>query len=791
MRFYPLFNKACLSAVTLTLVACGSGNTDEVTINNVRPAEVTANANASRIVFNPVDGQLPVPSDLLFSGTTDGTLEPPDEVAERAAGNINYGNPGTALGGLDGWSQQMPLQLTLALADGVTIDATTLPANVLMVEVKPGTTPGPQCTTGACAPEKALTYGVDFVAVPGTNSLAVVPLKPLKPATTYLVGLKNGILDSNGNALLGSALYEQVTKSSEEQSFNNASLAGLQGATNNYEGVIAAATGSDANGFIFSSAWTTSSVGKSLSAIRGLLATAPQVFGLTSAPAITNVTNTGLTVDQVLGVPGTAPLNQADYFTASISLPYFLAVSDADNPTAALDQNWKALCDNGALLAGLTSTDGLTPGPNDTACQGLGLRDFGLDKERHVSQFNPVPMTRSVQNLEVQITLPNNGAPEPFPVVMLMTGITSTKENMLAVSGALSAAGFATVSIDHPLHGSRGFDVDGDGTDEVNASTVSATNYMNLQYLLTSRDNLRQSMADLLGLRLSLNALPLTGGPIAARVNPGKVYFTGISLGGITGTGFLAIANQNDAALPAYQVRAAALAAPGGGIAAFLSESGSFGGLVNASVIAGSGTDLGNELAAFLQTPDASCSGIDPANASPFFACQYRAFLAKQQGEGDTAALAEIQATLGQFIFAAQTVLDPSDPNNYAALASASTAIHLSEAVGNGTTTLPDTVIPNQTQAVLFGGTEPLIKYMGLPSVDSSTVGSGAVRFTEGTHVSLLTPATQAGIAENAMANAAVTAELQSQVAQFFGSENATGNATIVVTDGTYIAPAE
>ena len=84
-------------------------------------------------------------------------------------------------------------------------------------------------------------------------------------------------------------------------------------------------------------------------------------------------------------------------------------------------------------------------------------------------------------------------------------GITTDKESMLALTAQLSIQGFATAAIDHPRHGERGVDVDADGTDDFNATTGSVLSYMNLNSLLVARDSLRQSSADLLGLRLGLN----------------------------------------------------------------------------------------------------------------------------------------------------------------------------------------------------------------------------------------------------------------------------------------------
>ncbi|KKO45377.1 hypothetical protein VT06_17170, partial [Arsukibacterium sp. MJ3] len=57
----------------------------------------------ARVAFDPGAGNLPVPSDILLGGTTDGTLNIP--VPDAA----DFGNPQNAINALDGWSTAMPL----------------------------------------------------------------------------------------------------------------------------------------------------------------------------------------------------------------------------------------------------------------------------------------------------------------------------------------------------------------------------------------------------------------------------------------------------------------------------------------------------------------------------------------------------------------------------------------------------------------------------------------------------------------------------------------------------------
>ena len=182
-------------------------------------------------------------------------------------------------------------------------------------------------------------------------------------------------------------------------------------------------------------------------------------------------------------------------------------------------------------------------------------------------------------------------------MVILIHGITSKKEDMAGLIPGLSGAGFATVAIDLPLHGSRGFDLDGEPGDEVNATTNSPTDFLNLSNLATSRDNVRQSVADNLALRFALTAF--AGVPIDA-INPTAVYVAGVSLGGIVGQQVVAMGNTPlDAGLdPFYNFGAAALVHAGGGIGPLLIDSGSFGNLVRGSVLAGLNTDIASQFQA-------------------------------------------------------------------------------------------------------------------------------------------------------------------------------------------------
>lgn len=477
---------------------------------------------------------------------------------------------------------------------------------------------------------------------------------------------------------------------------------------------------------------------------------------------------------------GSGPFCAASHYTATVALPYYLATPTDANPDAPVNEFMTAACDNGLALAlaPVEVLGALTPGPNDATCQAVGLRDLGIDTERNLTTFSPVPAMKGrlsgFENLNVQITVPNPDVAgalgvnlvKPatgWPVVILKHGITSTKEAMLAISGTLSMAGYATVAIDQPLHNSRGFDTDGDGVDNINAVTNSATDFMNLAVLPAARDNIRQAVSDALGVRLALHKVVDTSAAGAIDLDENNVSVMGVSLGGMTGGNFAAVANNSMggtlAALDGYfTVRSASLESAGGGVANFLLESQAFSPLIKALLAATASTDFQDYLAATQTNP------ADEVALSTAFATFYASIPASAQAVFD--------ATFAEFVFAAGTVLDAGDPMNYASLLGSNTPVLGLTVVGDGSPENPsDTVIPAITSNNLFGQI-PYWGAVGATQVVSTTVGDplkGYVLFNAGGHGSSLNP----------VPSAAVTTEMQTQIATFI----VTGGTTIPVTN--------
>lgn len=852
----------------LGLTGCEDTTLEDVQQENAAAkAELKAEAVAKlttprvRTVFDPSGGNISIPNDLLFSGTTDGTLEIPAEVAQKEAGDVDFTNPQIALGALDGWGTQNSFTIALDYdSDELQIDPATLqvPGAVALYQVEkfPSLT-DPNCSDATkagllCKGLKQLQFGVDYVATLSGKNIAIVPLKAFEAGTSYVVALSDDIKDSLGNALAPSSTYASVKTDinssplvlpSIPDSELNATQAGirlLQTMVNNFEDVLEADLGADASKITYTQAFTVQSAGvptsDPLQIVKQLNGQAFGMMAQADASSVVTViapvsmqvapeVSINLTVAQALAAqnlipndpmnPSYALFNSANLYSGSMTVPYYLE-SGAESVTG----RWEAACDSGAMLRALSDEQkaalAAQAGDNHELCSQVGLADFGIDTYRHLTKFNPVPATKSMQEVAIQVTLPNvenaNMVRPSFglaadlvkpmtgwPVVILQHGVTSKKEDMLALTGVLSAMGFATVAIDHPLHGSRGFELE-DGT-VINASSSvegsDPTVYLNLASLLSGRDNMRQSIADGLKLRLSLNAMIDGTNPTVATIDASEVHYLGHSLGGITGVGFAAVANSptgNESLDALYKIDTAVLANPGAGVGNFLLESGAFGPLVAASVVLGLENELSDAVMANLAPEtygqivmaNPSCAAAfdgegNLVNQSVAIVCAYEAFMATATDEQK----AQVQSGLASFSFAAQTVIDAADPTNYAqTLVATGTPVLMYEMVGDleeGGMNPSDQVVPNRVSTNMLAGTSGLEMQMGLQKVTEQSVidlESGLqaiVEFRYGGHSTLLSPATSLEGSYPALFNA-VNQEMQAIAATFMKSKGTVVN---------------
>ncbi|RUO37081.1 alpha/beta hydrolase [Aliidiomarina taiwanensis] len=744
------------------------------------------NIAATRVVFDPGMGKLTIPTDILLGGTTDGTLNIP------VANQDNYADPQAAMAALDGWSTAMPFEFEFdgsfdenGNAIGIDGASVTAPGSIRIHEAVMGADMrveacGAVPAGAVCTITDELTYGEDFAVQWVNNKARVIPLRPFKPNTGYVVSITDKVVDELGRSVQPSTTYYTLSKPLATDPIGGATEQALQGIINSQRGALAAA-GVDVDTVIHSNSFTTQSVGEVLGVVKQMMLQPSLAPQLQAQPL-------GVTAADLLGLaPGTpnhAVASAAMVYAGQVNLPYFSPVPTQDSPEAPLSGRWQATAvspasikialESGAVtveeLGAILVQLGMDPNevladprklagaiPYEMAPTALYNPEYnpmdvesvrGLDQGRHLTKFNPIPRPQNLPQVPLMMSVPDvdtvnavraqQGADpiaEPaggWPVVIFQHGITGSKEQFLAIAGTLAVFGHATVAIDLPLHGDRGFP----GGINATSGMGSPTNFLNLASLLTARDNLRQAVSDLLGLRLSLsNGAANFGG---ANINGNNVKFVGHSLGAMTGHNFVAMANtpmEGDAAAanPLYTVQAAALGMPGAGIAPFLIESGSFGPLVG-------GMLAFQQIAPFAEyaLEEATNSGIVPGSDA-FMANLGKYYETFFNGIASPAVVAARDSLLSQFQLAAQTVVDSGDPLNFIGKMNATeTPLFLIEALG-------DTTIPNSTAHPL-SGTEPMIALLGLENLTTLTTSqdgepvTGAARYIEGGHGGLLLP---------------------------------------------------
>ncbi|PID49050.1 MAG: lipase [Proteobacteria bacterium] len=577
-------------------------------------------------IFDPQNAKIPSTNDLLLAGSNDGTLNIPTENAD--AGKKTLLN---ALNTLDGFALTAPI--TADFNNTIKADTVVIGSTVHMFEVTKD--PATGAVTGVVSELGAsdILATVDSAA----DTLVLLPLKPLKESTSYMVVITNSVTNPNNTPARTPSAY-LLAKSSSSLTGSYAALEPLRQLIATQE-AAAVTQGITKNRIILSWTFTTQSVSPVLQAAKSKA----------SASLIQAATTTLNTQDANASLRGSASI-----YVGVLGVPYYL---DKNNP---LTSYWK--------------------GANDS----------------FLTRYNPTPVaTNSALNIPLLMTVPNTGTMPTagWPVVIFQHGITRNRTDLLAIADTLAEAGYAAVAIDLPLHGitdnsnpfytafERTFDLDLQNNDTSASGKDgkidnSGSYFINLTNLPTGRDNIRQSISDLLVLRNSLPNLNVSG----VKLDTSKVGFVGISLGGIIGTGYL---SQESTRTPA------SLIVTGGGIARLLDGSETYGSHIQASLAA---------------------NGVVKGTAN------YDAFMS-----------------------VAQTVLDAADPVVLGAQAANTHPIHMIEVVGvNGVGA--DTVVPNRVAGAPLSGTEALAKVMALPSITQTTTGTGIVRFSQGVHSSLLDP---------------------------------------------------
>ncbi|MGG5827156.1 VolA/Pla-1 family phospholipase [Aeromonas salmonicida] len=756
----------------------------------------------------------------LAARASDGTLKFSTETADLS-------NPVSAMSTLDGWSTTQAIQIVPVTSSGIQVQAPTAAefsasvAPLYLLELA-----FDSAALRPNGVKKVLAYGVDFVVAASAGKLNLVPLKPLNPSSYYMIVATDSLKDSTGSPVRAGSDYSNYKNNAgsnaQEQTINGliALQEGLFKAatgiatdhvifsdwfgTQSGADVLVAVKGAAASvvlqGLDAAKVWKQDALGNtSLPGTYTLAVTGNDDFltQLDNEQFLPQEQKDAIAAAVAASPTLTGIAGMTKVYTGTVKLPYFLSSpATAGSWSKAKTQSWHGAipslyaianalkASDSEVIAGLVGA-GVDPAllaelmadptrqsellAEASKLVGVTLTSGGkpLDAEQNIGRFNPLPALEEVQSVPMRI-FAKDALNTITDVIIYQHGVTSVKENAYALALGQIGAGMAAskkvalVVIDHPLHGERGFALSG-SMDTVTTSD-NPTPYLNLSYLTVARDNLKQSVADLLGLRM---AVGLANGQNAiGSAGNLKVHFLGHSLGAISGANLLAVANQpigNAQADALFKFDTGGLAMPGGGIAPLLLNSPTFGPTIKMGVLTGGSAELKAAFTAYAP----NCQTAVPT-------CFVNEFLPSLGATTQAAAA----STLQSYSFAAQSVLDSADPINLAIGIKADFPLFATEIVGDGALSLSDQVIPNSIASAPLGGTEPLFKLLALqPLTATGAANHHAARFVAGGHSSLLAPD------ENFDPTGDVTTEMQTQFGSFFMS----GGTAVQVTDSSLL----
>lgn len=133
----------------------------------------------------------------------------------------------------------------------------------------------------------------------------------------------------------------------------------------------------------------------------------------------------------------------------------------------------------------------------------------------------------------------------PVPVVLFLHQFQRAKEDVFRIADEICARGLGVIAVDAVLHGDRWVDfINNETADQLpdGVPDPSGTFFINLQNPRMTRDNIRQTVSDLLVLNqlVKLGNTDFDGDGIA-EFDPDHVVYLGSSLGGLVGPLLLAV----------------------------------------------------------------------------------------------------------------------------------------------------------------------------------------------------------------------------------------------------------
>jgi pimeloyl-ACP methyl ester carboxylesterase len=587
-----ILSKSVLVALSaLGLTACGS-DSDSNTVVQGPATLVIGTANNSTIADNK---NIPIPNDLYIYKAIDDSrpvdpanwvLDSVSQVTHNFIGcGSNVNETKCSLTEIDGWSTTAPFSIPVT-GNTDDIDIATLVEGVKLF--KESTVDGDKTMIGAL---EEVTYRDTFedvvigeeaytVRISDFGAIQILPLTPLSAETTYVVAVTSDLKTTDGESILTNGGYTDLvnppappTVPTEESVY--------QQAFSTHQSVVESAL--NINNLLYSASFTTQSIGLELNSTGTLVEINVKTSGVGSNTGnykLGDITNPGL----ILPDPTVCGANNIECITKASSsntakieatLPYYFSENSVNGSNCSADvasfsnaKEWFAVNGANSHYESYLYTQ--------NTCAGL-FSSWG----------DATQIATQTQFADLNIIYPYgyNGT-DPLPVAIFIHGITAVKElgngGMLILDNFIQEyiadaglEGHLVIAMDHHMHGSRAYDFNSDGVPEVTASAsvrglypgndnADVKNFLKADALLTSRDNFRQAVADVVNLRRTLSKATLT----SIAIDDTDVKLIGHSMGAIvaaTATGILNDTTESEY-LVKNEVSKTVLANPGFGI---------------------------------------------------------------------------------------------------------------------------------------------------------------------------------------------------------------------------------
>ena len=607
---------------------------------------VSESSSPNSVLFDPSAGTLPLPNILATATAKD----PLTQYSDPVTGNVGNRpantpmNPLQALayvnlyevGGSNAVSGvNAPIYIRFArpvLAD--TVNA----ANIKVFQVTPDSA-SPAATENNPLQFSDVTAMFSFSYTPGSSDVSLFPRFPLLPATRYLYLVTDRVKDAATGGSVISSVYFEALKTRVPLGGPFAALEPIRANRLDAGGsnVILSGYAKVMDDLIASSASTTVSdrrqialLGRFITTAAGFVATDPAGDPIGSLVPVESALRAFAAGN---GLPGGLPgkdwiLTGRNTVSANTPLPpaaYWSGVTGGLVPAPP---------SVGAVVTGSIASADISVNPvlarknpqmnlnipfgtySSAAAVVLPFRDPGTSRlTGYYHSDRQIPF--------VYLTPAGTAPAGGWPLVIFQHAINGSKEQVIAVAGALTAAGFSVVAIDLPLHGELALPGRTPGA-------AWGEDFIALGAPLAARSNIQQAAFNLH--RLELIAATPSFNPVFVdegfailgpdAPNPAiKPRYVGVSLGSVVGAYYLAgntTLNPTPGAPPYTQGTLNAdmkglLSVPGGRVAYLLRDSAAFSPSLNAGLAANgilAGTPTYHQ---FLLLTQSVIDPVDPA----------------------------------------------------------------------------------------------------------------------------------------------------------------------------------